>query len=245
MIYIVGIGPGNRKQMTEEAIKAIEKVTHIVGYKTYIKLIQPLIQDKIVVQNGMRGEVERCAEAVDLSLKGLDVAVISSGDAGVYGMAGLIYEIALQKMPVDDVKKMIKVIPGVTASIAGAAHLGAPLMHDFCHISLSDLLTPYERIMKRVKHAAQGDFVICFYNPKSHGRPHHIEDALKIIEENTEGNRWVAVISDVGREGMRQAIYPLKAVDFHAIHMTSMVIVGNSQTFEKEGLLITPRGYAL
>ena len=157
MIYVIGIGPGSRNLMTEEAIAAIEDAEVIVGYKTYINLITEFIGDKEVVQNGMRKEIERCREAIEIAKTGKKVAVISSGDAGIYGMAGLILELLTKEET--DIK--VKVVPGVTASIGAAAVLGAPIMHDFCHISLSDLLTPWEVIEKRLRLAAEADFVIC------------------------------------------------------------------------------------
>ena len=157
MIYVIGIGPGSRNLMTEEAIKAIEDSEVIVGYKTYINLITEFIGDKEVVQNGMRKEIERCKQAIEIAKTGKTVAVISSGDAGIYGMAGLILELLTKEEA--DVK--VKVVPGVTASIGAAAVLGAPIMHDFCHISLRDLLTPWEVIEKRLRLAAEADFVIC------------------------------------------------------------------------------------
>ena len=156
MIYVVGIGPGSKDTMTLEAIKAIEDSEAIVGYKTYIKLIEEFIQDKEIIQNGMRQEVDRCKQAVEEAKKGKKVAVVSSGDAGIYGMAGLILELISKED--EDIK--VKVIPGVTASIGAAAILGAPIMHDFCHISLSDLMTPWEVIEKRLRLATEADFVI-------------------------------------------------------------------------------------
>lgn len=238
MIYVIGIGPGSRDHMTFKAQEAIENSTHIVGYKTYIKLIESLLEGKTVVQNGMRGEVERCKEAIELSREGHTVSVISSGDAGVYGMAGLIYELSNDQ-------DHIVVVPGVTASTASAAILGAPLMHDFCHISLSDLLTPYEVIQNRIEMAAKGDFIICFYNPKSHGRPDHLQNAIDQIRSINGDNLWVGVVKDAGRENEHKHIFPIHNIDYSVIDMTSMVIVGNKATYSENGLMITPRGYRL
>ena len=170
MIYVIGIGPGCRDLMTQEAIAAMEDAEVIVGYKTYIKLVEEFIQDKEVVQNGMRKEVDRCQEAIEIAKTGKKVAVISSGDSGIYGMAGLILELVTKQ----GVDIPVKVVPGVTASIGAAAVLGAPIMHDFCHISLSDLMTPWEVIEKRLRLAAEADFVICLYNPRSKGRSEFI-----------------------------------------------------------------------
>ena len=238
MIYVIGIGPGSESMMTGEAIHAIKNSDTIVGYKTYIKLIDHLIEDQEVVSNGMRGEVERCKEAIEIARTGKNVAVISSGDAGIYGMAGLVYELS-------DGKDDIKVIPGVTASSASAAILGAPLMHDFCHISLSDLLTPLELIMKRVKMAATGDFVICFYNPKSHGRPTYINDALEMIKDIQGKDIVVGIVKDAGREEEAHHIFKITDVDYDLIDMTSLVVVGNSNTKILHGRMVTPRGYQL
>ena len=174
MIYVIGIGPGCRDLMTQEAISAMEDAEVIVGYKTYIKLVEDFIKDKEVVQNGMRKEVDRCQDAIDIAKTGKKVAVISSGDAGIYGMAGLILELITKQ----ELDIPVKVVPGVTASIGAAAVLGAPIMHDFCHISLSDLLTPWEVIEKRLRLAAEADFVICLYNPRSKGRSEHLANAF-------------------------------------------------------------------
>lgn len=238
MIKVVGIGPGAREHMTYAAVEAIKSCDVVVGYKTYIDLIKEFIDGQEVIVNGMRGEVERCKEAVAQSLKGKTVCVISSGDAGVYGMAGLIYEL----VPEDHA---VEVIPGVTASTAGAAILGAPLMHDFCHISLSDLMTPLETIYNRVKAAAASDFVICLYNPKSHGRPDYINEALSMIMSYQGTNLWVGLAKDVGREGERTIISKIDEVDYDLIDMTTVVIVGNSNTRNIGGKMITPRGYTL
>lgn len=159
MISVVGIGPGGREGMTLEALRVIERAEVIVGYVTYIRLIEELIEGKTVVSNGMRAEVDRCKEAIEIARTGKHVAVISSGDAGIYGMAGLIYELS-------DGQDEVEVIAGVTASSAAAAILGAPLMHDFCNISLSDLLTPYDKIMKRVSAASEADLSFAFTTPE-------------------------------------------------------------------------------
>lgn len=238
MIYVIGIGPGNINQMTYEARNAIENAEVVIGYKTYIDLILPILEGKQIYSNGMRGEVTRCKQAVELSQNGKHVAVISSGDSGVYGMAGLIYELV-------DHPEEVVVIPGITASIAGAALLGAPLMHDFCHISLSDLLTPFDVIMNRVKAAAQADFVICFYNPRSHGRPNHLKAAIEIIMSIQGIDVWVGIAKDIGRENEMTHIMPISEIDYTFVDMTTLVFVGNKSTFLKERKLVTPRGYHL
>jgi precorrin-3B C17-methyltransferase len=239
MIYVVGIGPGSEAMMTQAAKDAIQNSDVIVGYKTYIKLIENLLTGAHeIVSNGMRGEVERCREAIRIARTGKTVAVISSGDAGIYGMAGLVYELSEGQ---DD----IQIIPGVTASSASAAILGAPLMHDFCHISLSDLLTPIDTIMKRVRLAAEGDFVICFYNPKSHGRPTHIHDAIAAIRAIKGDHIVVGVVKDAGRDDESHYIFNIDSIDYDLIDMTSLVIVGNSNTKHEYHRMVTPRGYTL
>lgn len=238
MISVIGIGPGGKQGMTLQAIAAIEKAEVIVGYTTYIRLIEDLIKDKHVVVNGMRAEVERCQEAIDIARTGKHVAVISSGDAGVYGMAGLVYELSNGK---DD----IEVIAGVTASSAAAAILGAPLMHDFCNISLSDLMTPFDKIMKRIEASASADFVICLYNPRSKGRKDHLKNAMEIIGRIQGLDVPVGLVKDAGRVGETVNYTTVGTLDENLVDMTTVVVIGNSQTRMIAGKMITPRGYAL
>ena len=241
MLYVVGLGPGSKELMTEEARQVIENTHTIVGYATYVRLIEDMIEGKELVVTGMRGEIERCKKALEIASTGKDVAIISSGDAGIYGMAGLILELA-GKM---DKHIDIKVVPGVTASIAAAAHLGAPLMNDFCHISLSDLMTPWEVITKRVDAAAKADFVICLYNPRSKGRPHHLRKALDIILKYKSPDTVVGIGKDVARPKEIDKITTIADLDETEINMTSIVIVGNKNTYVEDGRMITPRGYTL
>lgn len=241
MIYVIGIGPGCRDLMTQEAISAMEDAEVIVGYKTYIKLVEDFIKDKEVVQNGMRKEVDRCQDAIDIAKTGKKVAVISSGDAGIYGMAGLILELITKQ----ELDIPVKVVPGVTASIGAAAVLGAPIMHDFCHISLSDLMTPWEVIEKRLRLAAEADFVICLYNPRSKGRSEHLANAFKIMGEFKDGSTPVGVVKDVGREDQEKFICTFDTMDFERVDMTTMVIIGNKSTYIHDDLMITPRGYTV
>ncbi|EGW0545291.1 precorrin-3B C(17)-methyltransferase [Listeria monocytogenes] len=241
MIYVIGIGPGDKRLMTGEALQAIEDAEVIVGYVTYIKLIKELIKDKEVVKTGMRREIDRCQEAVDIALTGKKVAVVSSGDAGIYGMAGLVLELAEKSNP----NLEVKVIPGITASIGAAAVLGAPIMHDFCHISLSDLMTPWEVIEKRLTHAAMADFVVCFYNPRSKGRANHLANAFQKMMEYKSGDTVVGIVKDVGRKEERKNITTMRDIDYELVDMTTMVIVGNKETYVKNGKMITPRGYTL
>lgn len=241
MIYVIGIGPGCRDLMTQQAIAAMEDAEVIVGYKTYIKLVEEFIKDKEVVQNGMRKEVDRCQEAIDIAKTGKKVAVISSGDAGIYGMAGLILELVTKQ----NLDIPVKVVPGVTASIGAAAVLGAPIMHDFCHISLSDLMTPWEVIEKRLRLAAEADFVICLYNPRSKGRSEHLAKAFKIMGEFKAGSTPVGIVKDVGRADQEKFICTFDTMDFERVDMTTMVIIGNKSTYIKDDLMITPRGYTV
>ena len=241
MIYVIGIGPGCRDLMTQEAISAMEDAEVIVGYKTYIKLVEDFVKDKEVVQNGMRKEVDRCQDAIDIAKTGKKVAVISSGDAGIYGMAGLILELITKQ----ELDIPVKVVPGVTASIGAAAVLGAPIMHDFCHISLSDLMTPWEVIEKRLRLAAEADFVICLYNPRSKGRSEHLAKAFKIMGEFKDGSTPVGIVKDVGREDQEKFICTFDTMDFERVDMTTMVIIGNKSTYIHDDLRITPRGYTV
>lgn len=241
MIYVIGIGPGCRDLMTQEAISAMEDAEVIVGYKTYIKLVEDFIKDKEVVQNGMRKEVDRCQDAIDIAKTGKKVAVISSGDAGIYGMAGLILELITKQ----ELDIPVKVVPGVTASIGAAAVLGAPIMHDFCHISLGDLMTPWEVIEKRLRLAAEADFVICLYNPRSKGRSEHLANAFKIMGEFKDGSTPVGIVKDVGREDQEKFICTFDTMDFERVDMTTMVIIGNKSTYIHDDLMITPRGYTV
>ena len=241
MIYVIGIGRGCRDLMTQEAISAMEDAEVIVGYKTYIKLVEDFVKDKEVVQNGMRKEVDRCQDAIDIAKTGKKVAVISSGDAGIYGMAGLILELITKQ----ELDIPVKVVPGVTASIGAAAVLGAPIMHDFCHISLSDLMTPWEVIEKRLRLAAEADFVICLYNPRSKGRSEHLANAFKIMGEFKDGSTPVGIVKDVGREDQEKFICTFDTMDFERVDMTTMVIIGNKSTYIHDDLMITPRGYTV
>lgn len=241
MLYVVGLGPGEKEKMSLEAIEALNQAEVIVGYTTYIRLIKELVGDKEIVSTGMKQEIDRCQKALDLAKSGKEVAVISSGDAGVYGMAGLILELA-SKMPE---KVDVKMIPGITASIAGAALLGAPLMNDFCHISLSDLMTPWEFIEKRLHAAASADFVICLYNPRSKGRPKHLAKALEIILQYKPADTIVGLAKDVGRKKETTILTTIHELDDTLVDMTTVVLVGNKETFVFDNQMITPRGYQL
>lgn len=241
MLYVIGIGPGSQAAMTLEALDAIRDADIIVGYKTYTHLIKHLTGDKQVIKTGMCKEVERCQAALDLAVTGQKVALISSGDAGIYGMAGLILELVTAQ----GLDVALKLIPGVTSSTAAASLLGAPLMHDFCHISLSDLMTPWPVIEKRILCAAQADFVICFYNPRSHGRPDHLANAFALMRQYKPADTPVGVVRAAGRKKQEKWLTTLGEMDFSPVDMTCLVIVGNQATYCRDGLMITPRGYQI
>lgn len=240
-ISVVGIGPGGLDEMTPKARKAIESAKVVAGYNTYIKLIESLLGGKKIIGRAMMQEVERSRLAIEEARAGRDVAVISSGDAGVYGMAGLVVEMILD-LPEDE-RPQFEIIAGVSAVNAAAAILGAPLMHDFAIISLSDLMTPWELIKKRVRSAAAGDFVIALYNPKSKRRVTQLAEVQKILLEFREKNTPVGIVTNAGRDGESKVISTLENFIDKEVNMFSLVIIGNSQTFVKAGYMITPRGY--
>lgn len=229
--------------MTEKAINAIQESDIIVGYNTYIALIKDRIADKEIVGNGMRQEVDRCQKAVDLAVEGHKVAVISSGDPGVYGMAGLVLEL-IQKNP-EEKRPKCEIIPGLTAANTAAAALGAPLMHDYAVISLSDLMTPWEQIQKRARLAAEGDFVIAIYNPKSRGRTTYLDQIRNIILQFRKPGTPVGIVRKAGRPGMNWTISTLEKLPEEDVDMQSTVIIGNSNSYIADGHIITPRGYKL
>ncbi|MGD9154356.1 MAG: precorrin-3B C(17)-methyltransferase [Bacillota bacterium] len=238
-IYVVGIGPGAKEEMTPRAVRALESSDYIVGYQTYIELIRDFFPRKPLLATGMTGEIRRCELALEKALGGADVALISGGDSGIYGMAGIMLEVAQRsgkKVPVE-------IIPGITAASAAAAILGAPLMHDFAVISLSDRLTPWEKIRARIAAAAASDFVICLYNPQSKQRSGQIGQAGEIIGRYRSGLTPTGVVRRAGRSGESYDLTTLERLAEVAIDMFTTVIIGNSRTYIKEGRMITPRGY--
>jgi precorrin-3B C17-methyltransferase len=194
-----------------------------------------MIKDKEVISNGMMQEIDRVKKAVEISKTGKTVAVISSGDAGVYGMAGLVLELAEGEE--------VKIISGVTASTAAAAVLGAPLMHDFCHISLSDLMTPLDLIYKRVELAAECDFVICLYNPRSNGRPDYLKKSIELMKKHKQGTTPVGIVRNVSRNNQEVNICTLDTIDYEIVDMLSIVIIGNKSSYIDNNKIITRRGY--
>lgn len=244
-ILLVGLGPGSPEHMTFRARQAIAESDSVVGYETYIELIKDLLAGQEVFQTGMQEEVARAKKAVELAEAGRTVAVVSSGDAGIYGLAGLVYEILKERGWSLGNGIKVEVVPGVTALSAAAALLGAPLMHDFCAISLSDLLTPWEVIVKRIEAAARADFVIALYNPASGRRQHQIAHARRILLEYRPPATPVGLVKNAYRQGQHTVVTDLEHLLDYEIGMLTTVIIGNSQTFAHEGLMVTPRGYRL
>lgn len=238
-IYVVGIGPGDANFMTYEARAALEASDVIIGYKVYIDLVRDICAGKELIESGMREEIARCEKCVELARSGKIVSLICSGDAGVYGMASPMLETAA-KAGFDD----IEIVPGVTAALSGAARLGAPIGHDFCVISLSDLLTPWELIEKRLKLAAEADLCIVLYNPASRVRKDHLKAACDVMLTELPPDRPCGYVRNIGRDGNMVKICTLKELSDEEVDMFTTVFVGNSQTKHEGDRLITPRGYA-
>ena len=238
-VTVIGLGPGGGADLTGRARAALEGCDLLVGYTAYIDLVKDQFPDKETLSTGMRREVDRCRAAVEAALAGRDVAVVCSGDAGVYGMAGLIYEVAQEYPPIE-----IGVVPGITAACGGAALLGAPLTHDFAVVSLSDLLTPWEKIEKRLTAAAQADFVLCLYNPASKSRPDYLQRACGILLSAGKSPDTVCgTVRNIGRAGEEANILTLGQLRDARVDMFTTVFVGNSQTKVLGGKMVTPRGY--
>ena len=237
-IYVVGIGPGAYDQMTGRAIRALNESDVIIGYTVYVDLVKEYFAGKEFMTTPMKKEVDRCVLAFEEAKKGRTVSMICSGDAGVYGMAGLMYEVGENYPDVE-----LTIIPGVTAATGGAAVLGAPLIHDFCLISLSDLLTPWEKIEARLLAAAQADFVVCLYNPSSHKRYDYLRKACELMLRHKDGNTWCGIVKNIGREGQTSQMMTLEELKDIQVDMFTTVFVGNSQTRNIGGKMVTPRGY--
>ena len=237
-VYVVGLGPGGVEQMTARAKNTLEKCDVIAGYRGYIDLIKNDFPGKEFLTTGMRKEVDRCRLAVEEALKGKTVAMISSGDAGVYGMAGIMYQVAADHPELD-----IEVVPGITAACSGAAVLGAPLISDFCLISLSDLLTPWEKIEKRLDCASQADFCICLYNPSSFKRHDYLQKACDIMLKNQRPDVPAGIVRNIGREGQSARVLTLAELENTPVDMFTTVYIGNSNTRALSGRMVTPRGY--
>jgi cobalt-precorrin 5A hydrolase/precorrin-3B C17-methyltransferase len=261
-LFVVGIGPGSSEHITPRARRVIEKSDIIVGYDTYLDLIPDLIAGKEIFSTGMTKEIDRCRKAVELALIGKKVSVISGGDPGIYAMAGLVFETLrsealkfqtsglphsraseLQGSALSPSELSVEIVPGISALNAAASRLGAPLMHDFASISLSDRLTPWELIEKRLHAAASAGFVIVLYNPKSKGRVEHFSRAVEIIGKYRKSETPVGIVKGAMRAGEQVTISDLSGVLDHDIDMQTTVIFGNSKTFVWNGRMITPRGY--
>ena len=237
-LYVIGIGPGGEDQMTLRAVRALEQCDCVAGYSLYLNLIRSLIQGKEQIQTGMTREVDRCTAARDMALAGHAAAVISSGDAGIYGMAGLMFELCQSYPEIE-----IEVIPGITAACSGGAVLGAPLTNDFAVVSLSNLLTPWETIEKRLYAAAQGDFCLCLYNPASKRRTDHLQRACDILLTERSADTPCGLVRNIGREGESFELTTLQELRNTTVDMLTTVFVGNSVTKIVNGRLVTPRGY--
>jgi precorrin-3B C17-methyltransferase len=276
-LYIVGIGPGSADHLSQRALDVLDSVDTVVGYTTYIELIQPLIKDKRIVSTGMTKEIERVQKAIDIALAGNSCAIVSSGDPGIYAMAGLVFEMcrklnlfinppyssilsgrsltaktdlsgrsltAKADEPEDEKTSLhIEVVPGIPALCAGASLLGAPLAHDFAAISLSDLLTSWETIERRIEAAAGADFVIVLYNPKSKRRTDHIIKAQKIILKYRDKMTPVGIVTGAMRKNQDVKIIPLKELHFAAVNMQTTIFIGSSVSVKYLDYMITPRGY--
>ena len=239
-VYVVGIGPGSYENMTQRAQQALAECDVIVGYTVYIDLVKEHFPGKQMLTTPMRKEVERCRLAFEEAQKGQTVAMICSGDAGIYGMTGVMQELLAEYPGVE-----LENVPGISAVISGAAILGAPLMHDFAVISLSDLLTPWEKIEKRLECAAEADFVICLYNPSSHKRKDYLQRACDIVLRHAAPETVCGIAKNIGREGEDIEVLTLSALRDTPVDMFSTVFIGNSQTKNVGGRMVTPRGYTI
>lgn len=239
-LFVVGLGPGDAAYLTGEAAAALERAEVLCGYSVYVELIAPQYPGREIVTTPMKHEVERCRRALELASAGRTVALVCSGDAGVYGMAAPVLELAPEYPEAD-----VQIIPGVTAALSGAAVLGAPLGHDFCVISLSDLLTPWDVIEKRLRSAAEGDFAICLYNPASKKREDYLRRACDIVLGRRSGDTLCGWVKNIGRTGQEHRLLTLSELREEKLDMFTTVFIGASTTREIAGRMVTPRGYRL
>lgn len=237
-IYVVGIGPGDYEQMTLKAIHALENSDVIIGYTVYVDLVKDHFPGKEFMTTPMKKEVDRCVIAFEEAAKGRTVSMICSGDAGVYGMAGLMYEVGVRYPETE-----LEIIPGVTAALGGGAVLGAPLIHDFCLISLSDLLTPWEKIEKRLLAASEADLSICLYNPSSKKRHDYLMKACDLMMQHKSPETVCGIVGNIAREGEYSRVMTLRELRDTQVDMFTTVFIGNSQTRQIAGKMVTPRGY--
>jgi precorrin-3B C17-methyltransferase len=243
-LFIVGLGPGGEAHMTARALQTLQKAEVVAGYKTYLKHIENLIQDKEIIASGMTKEMDRAWAAIESALNGAKTALVSGGDAGIYAMAPVVFELLNDKgiTPGPD-GLAIEVVPGVPAMAAAGALLGAPLSHDFACISLSDRLTPWEMIEKRLAAAASADFVIAIYNPKSRGRDWQLGRALEILGNFRADDTPVGVVRAAMRPEQRVELHTLGTAASAQVDMATILIVGNSNSFQYRDAMVTPRGY--
>lgn len=239
-VYVIGMGPGAYEQMTVAAVEALKGCDVIVGYTVYVDLMKKYFPEREFMTTPMRKEPERCRLAFEEAKKGRVTAMVCSGDSGIYGMAGLMYEIGEEYPEVE-----IEVLPGVTAAMGGAAVLGAPLGHDCCMISLSDLLTPWELIEERLRCAAKADFVICLYNPSSRKRSTYLAKACEIMLEYKAEDTVCGIVKNIAREGETMQTLTLKELKETTVDMFSTVFIGNKQTKVIREKMVTPRGYRI
>lgn len=239
VVYVVGLGPGDVSYLTQEAQSALEHADAICGYKLYIDLIEPEFPCEEYYATGMTQEIDRCRWALETAQSGKTVALVCSGDAGVYGMASPLLELA-QGYP----SVTVEIVPGLTAALSGGAVLGAPLAHDFCVISLSDRLTPWTVIEKRLACAAMGDFCAALYNPSSKGRADYLQKAVRILLQNGKAPQTICgIVRNIGREGQAASLLTLAELENTAVDMFTTVYIGNAATQALGGKMVTPRGY--
>lgn len=239
LVSVVGLGPGNAQFLTAQAQAALQNADVLCGYTVYIDLVRPHYPEKEVYTTGMTREIDRCRWALEAAQSGKAVALVCSGDAGVYGMASPLLELAGAYPDVE-----VEIVPGLTAALSGAAVLGAPLAHDFCVISLSDRLTPWEVIEKRLACAAAGDFCVALYNPSSKGRADYLAKAVRILRANGKADETLCgVVRSIGREGQSSCLLTLAELEQTAVDMFTTVFVGNAATQNLRGKMVTPRGY--
>ncbi|NNJ30602.1 precorrin-3B C(17)-methyltransferase [Lacrimispora defluvii] len=237
-LYVVGIGPGSYEDMTIRAVNALKDSEIIVGYTVYVDLLREHFPEKEMLTTPMRQEQERCQMAILKAQEGKRVAMVCSGDSGVYGMSGLILQLAKESPDLE-----IEVIPGVTAALSGGAVLGAPLGHDFAVISLSDLLTPMELIEDRLRNSASSDMVICLYNPSSKKRADYLKNACEIVLQHQKPETVCGIVRNIGRNGEEMEVLTLSRLKDTNVDMFTTVYIGNSMTREINGRMVTPRGY--
>ncbi len=238
ILYVVGIGPGNRENMTVRAQNVLEACDVIVGYTVYVDLVRDLFPGKEFIATPMTKEAERCRAALQKARSGKNTALICSGDSGIYGMAALVCQIRGESA-----HPRVEVVPGLTSAVSGGALLGAPLTHDFAVISLSDRLTPWETIEKRLRAAAEADFSIVLYNPSSRTRPGHLKKACRILAERIPNSRICGIASNIGRKGETARVLTFEELQNTETDMFCTIFIGNAQTQLIGGRMITPRGY--